>query len=371
MKKAPLYLVTAVSAISALTGCYPTGDKRADQENISDYVGNIEKFQDGTSSDRTESASESSGNIELDLENVKVSLTLPEYDLDSIKEFRVNRKEFEPDKLVDIFLNEEENTSLLESESDLSEGYTRIYYETENEKRLIYEPGFVTYDDFLARSGYSYSFIYSATFYHDMNEIFSSVEFDDFSRAEAKNIVESYLKEIGIDNYGEPDIFSITAEDANNYADSYGGFFDKHGDPLGKWTEEQQCYILVYPVVYNDIEFSISREVSITAIIRNDKLIQLSCDDMIDASTIEEKSIDMQYDAEQALNMVIDKYERMVIDDPVQIVDCKMSYIKKENSRIISQTYIPVWEFTLKSEYPDVGTRISYNYVDVQSGEIF
>ncbi len=372
MRKIYLYFILSFLAVFSLTGCYPTGDKTVNQDSISDYVGNIDGSQDSNLSKETASASEASGNIELDLENVRVSLTLPEYNTDSFKEIRVNRKEFDADALVNIFLGDEQDISLQESESSFTDGFMRQFYETEDEKRVSCEPGYASYDDSRPSRDYSYSLVYSATFSYDMEETFSSVEFDDFSIDEARNTVETYLEKMGIDNYGSPNVYSITAEGANKYFDSFGPIVDKHGNPLKKWTEEQQCYILIYPIEYNGIEFSIAREVGITAIITKNDLLELSCDDVIDSSTIvEEEGIDVQYDAEQALNMVIDKYERMIIDNPVNIIDCKLSYITTEGSKTISQTYVPVWEFTLKSEYADSGTRISHNYVDVQSGEIY
>lgn len=372
MRKNNLYFVTMLTAVFALTSCYPTGDKTVNQDSISDYVGNIDGSQDSNLSKETASDSEDSGNIELDLKNVKVSLTLPEYDTTSLREICVNRKEFDPDKLVEIFLDDEQDISLQESESSFTDGCMYQYYEANDEKYVSYEPGYATYADLPQRRDYSYSLVYSATFSYDMEETFSSVEFDDFSIAEARNTVETYLEKMGIDNYGSPNVYSITAEDANNYFDSFGIVVDKHSNPMKKWTEEQQCYILVYPIEYNGIEFSIDKEVSISAIITKNDLIELSCDDIIDLSTVVEgEGIDVQYDAEQALNMIIDQYERMIIDNPVNIIDCKLSYITKEGSKTISQTYVPVWEFTLKSEYADIGTRISHNYVDVQSGEIY
>lgn len=100
-------------------------------------------------------------------------------------------------------------------------------------------------------------------------------------------------------------------------------------------------------------------------------MIELTCSNLVSSSITDENMISVQYDAEKALNMIIDKYEKIIIDNPINIVECKLSYTKKGNSSSLLQQYTPVWEFTLKSEYDDIGTRMSQIYVDVQNGEIY
>lgn len=368
LKKFLTFIVLALFSV-IFCGCYPTGDKRINEDDISNYVGNIES-QDSISSEELTSFPETSDKIEVELKNVKVSFTMPNYNVNSINQINVKMKEWDEDTLKNIFFYDEQDLSYSEYENR----YDNIKchsYKTEDERFLSYEPGFITYYNLQKRRDYSYPLISSSIFLIDMQDTFNFVEFDDFSVAQAQNTVESYLNKLEIDNLSTPIVYSITANDANKYFDSYGEITDKHGNPIKKWTEQQQCYILIYPFEYNDIEFSIARENYILAIITKDVLIELSCNNLISSSTVEGQNADIRYDAEKALNMIIDKYEKIIIDNPIHIIDCKLSYIKKENSSSLLQKYIPVWEFTLKTEYDDIGTRISQNYIDVQSGEIF
>lgn len=370
MKKSRIYLAFICSTIVSFTSCYPTGDKRINENEISNYVGNATEANDSIPTKEKTSLSDTSSKIELNLKNVRVSLELPNYTDKSLKQISAEMKQWDEEKLKDIFFNSEQALSYSEYENR----YANIKchsYETEDGRFLAYEPGFISYYNLKKRRDYSYPMISSSVFNIDMYDTFSTVEFDDFSIAQAQNTVESYLNKLEIDNFSDPIVYSITAEDANNFFDSFGGITDKHGNPLEKWTEQQQCYILIYPFEYDDIEFSITRENYILAIITKDDLIELSCSNIVSSSITDENTINVQYNAENALNMIIDKYEKIIIDNPINIVECKLSYTKKGNSSSLLQQYTPVWEFTLKLESGDIVTNTSQMYVDVQSGEIY
>ena len=370
MKKIHLYLAFIFCTIVYFTGCYPTGDKRINENEISNYVSNANEPNDSIPSKEITSFSETSGKIDLELKNVKVSLELPDYSENSLNQISAEMREWNEEKLKSIFFNNEQALSYSEYENR----YANIKchsYETEDGRFLSYEPGFIAYYNSQKRRDYSYPMISSSVFSVDMHDTFSAIEFDDFSIAQAKNTVESYLNKLEIDNLSDPIVYSITAKDANKYFGSFGEITDKHGNPITKWTEQQQCYILIYPFQYDNIEFSITRENYILAIITKDDLIELTCSNLVSSSITDENMISVQYDAEKALNMIIDKYEKIIIDNPINIVECKLSYTKKGNSSSLLQQYTPVWEFTLKSEYDDIGTRMSQIYVDVQNGEIY
>lgn len=383
MKKNILYSVLISYSMLCLSGCYPTGDKRVNEDKVSDYVSEAVGSHEIISSEGTASASEQSSEatnqsveVNIDLKNVKVSLTLPTYDTDSMKQFSVKMREWDDEVLKEAFFSGEEIISQPEYDSDNYDNVKMHSYSTANEEKfLVYEPGRIWYENSVKMREYSYSAIESEFYYLDTQELFASVEFDDFSIAQAKNVVESYLDKLDIDNLGEPLVYSVTAEDANNYIAGRMPPTDKNGNPLKTWSDEQRCYFLYYPFNCNGADFSISREHYISAIVTKDELIELSCDKLCDTSTVEEtKDINVQYSAEKALNLIIDKYEKMIIDNPVYITDCKLTYINRGGSKELLQKYTPAWEISLKTDYVDIGTKkvqqTSQFYVDVQTGEI-
>lgn len=368
MKKI-LSLILILAIMSSLCGCYPTGDKKINEDSMPNYIGETIEKQDDVLSESSISSDETSGKIELDLKNVKCSLELPDYNKDSMNKISAKMKEWNDDDLKEIFFPNDQELSY--NEYNVSYEDIKCHsYETSDERFLLFEPGRVMYYDSPKRRDYSYSLITSSIFYIDMQDTFSSVEFDDFPIAQAKNTVESYLNKLEIDNFSNPIVYSITAEDANKFFDSFGKIVDKQGNPLEKWNEQQQCYIFLYPFEYNGIEFSTSSEDYILAIITKDDLIELSFRYLIDTSTVESSNINFEYNAKKALNMIIDKYEKLIIDSPVCIKSCKLSYIKNSRGIDVHQIYKLAWEICIESKYDDVRTIMTYNYVDVESGEI-
>lgn len=365
--KRKLALIISMVIMSSLCGCYPTGENKINN-NISNYIEATEK-QDSIPSETLNSSEETSGKIDLELKNVKVSLELPDYTEGFVNKISAKMKEWSDDDLKKIFFPNDQE--LAYNEYNVSFENVKCHsYETNDERFLMYEPGCISYYDSKKRRDYSYTLISSSIFSIDMQETFSYVEFDDFSIMQAKDTVESYFNKLKIDNLSDPIVYSITSDDANKFFDSFGAITDKHGNPLEKWKEQQQCYILLYPLEYNGVEFSTTMENYILAIITKDDLIELSCRYLIDESTVESENINFEYNAEKALNTIINKYEKLIIDSPIYINSCKLSYIKSTGIINVFQSYKPVWEISLKSEYDDIGTRITYNYIDVESGEI-
>lgn len=383
MKKNILYSVLISYSMLCLSGCYPTGDKKVNEDKVSDYVSeavgsheNIPSEGTASASEQASEAPEQSRQVNIDLKNVKASLTLPTYDTDSMKQFSVRMREWDDAVIKETFLSGEEFIQHPDSDSDDYDNVKTHSYSTANEEKfLVYEPGRIWYNNTAKMREYSYSAIESIFFNFDGQEVFDPVEFDDFSIAQAKNVVESYLDKLDIDNLGEPLVYAVTAEDANSYIAGSMPPTDKHSNPLKTWSDEQQCYFLYYPFNCNGADFPIPREHYISAIVTKDELIELSCDNLCDTSTVEEnKSLNAKYSAEKALNIIIDKYEKMIIDNPVYITDCKLTYIRREGSKELLQKYTPAWEITYKLDYFEIGTKKAQKksqfYVDVQTGEI-
>ena len=144
--KRKLALIISMVIMSSLCGCYPTGDKRINENEISNYVSNANEPNDSIPSKEITSFSETSGKIDLELKNVKVSLELPDYAENSVNQISAEMREWNEEKLKSIFFNSEQALSYSEYENR----YANIKchsYETEDGRFLSYEPGFIAYYD--------------------------------------------------------------------------------------------------------------------------------------------------------------------------------------------------------------------------------
>ena len=167
MKKIHLYLAFIFCTIVPFTGCYPTGDKRINENEISNYVSNANEPNYSIPSKEITSFSETSGKIDLELKNVKVSLELPDYAENSVNQISAEMREWNEEKLKSIFFNSEQALSYSEYENR----YANIKchsYETEDGRFLSYEPGFIAYYNSQKRRDYSYPMISSSVFSVDI-----------------------------------------------------------------------------------------------------------------------------------------------------------------------------------------------------------
>ncbi len=384
INKSVLLAMISICAI-ALSGCYPTGDSRINQDNIPDYVQKTNDVSESTVSESSIDSIESDNseasidNIESDnkintkFDNVSVNLTLPDVNIESGKNISAKMKEWNAEDVKNLFFKDKGELSYREGKSNMFDDANCYTYNLTDDEYLYIEPGRMRYTT-SSNKEYEYRFIESLIFNRDMSSLFQSKEFSDFSINDAKEKVQTYLDKLEINNLGDPIIYSITAEDANKCFDSYSIIEDKDGNPRKQWTDAQQCYYLVYPINYNGTSFSTNREQYVLVAITKDELIEFTCSGIIDSSSVKEESCDIKYDARQALNMVIDYYQKLSLPGDgacnADIIDCKLTYVLSDFSRSLIKNYKPIWEISAKIKDKDAGTVIMQKYVDPQNGDI-
>lgn len=370
--------ITATFMCAALTlmlgGCYPTGNTA--ESSIPDYLSDAESQTqtslssgqpDNNSSTDSSEDSVPDAEIYLELENVIVDLKLPE-NIDSATAVQITPKQWNDDVISELFLSDKANYEHTEYQSDYYDGKTVKYYSDNSDFSLSSEAGMINYTD-LQSTSYNYSLIATAWHYDNMSELFGSDELADFPISEAQEQIDTYLEKLGIDNLEKAEIYSVSADEANAYFATFGDIVDKNGNAFGGWTDAQQCYVLLYHQTFNGIEFSEYNDNRILAVVTKEKLISFSCSRIFDITENAADSMNIEFDSREALNMVIDRYEQMILEVPVRIVDCKAVYFPVCINKTENYECDIAWEFELILS-PDGEEYYSRHYVNAATGEL-
>ena len=83
--------------------------------------------------------------------------------------------------------------------------------------------------------------------------MFSENKIDGIDKSDAVNNANQVISLLEIDDIlGEPQIYSMDAASVNFLQDEYDAR-DKYGEKVSKWSDEQEAYLLIYPVLYQNI----------------------------------------------------------------------------------------------------------------------
>lgn len=349
MKKYLTFAALILSAVLALSGCYPTGEPSlpSDIQNtaseIQNFVGKVsEKFGDA----------EFNYEISPDLptQMPKIKLKSKQLDDELVKNVMLRDKTVNPDADRPDWVIETTDGSLLQ----FSYGFT--YYDggvDDNRSNFLTIAG--TYNEFC---------------------LSSSEQLKSFSSQEAIERVNKILDELGIENYGEPCVIPISPETGNAQLKKYGVYTtnkDQSRDDYDLWTEDDGIYILKYRFNINGTDIcsgnvktlETARTIpgaDITAYVKKDLIFFLEINSWYDAVSLDEGTVDFKFSAGYASNALIEHYSKIsTIKFPIFFTECKLEYIPLEYTDANEITYTPAWCFM---GYENRGFSGDYRSVD-------
>lgn len=347
MKK-NFYSVAAILLAGMLSGCYPTGnqDPRSDIVNEEITASNTENTASGQIVGDTSIENPPQQNISYDL-------TLPQNPPSTVPQIRLQVRKWEENEIESFFLDGKTVVEQYTYEPDFFPDDLRYVYKTSDDWQIIRAPGQFTADNFGAMgNGFQYGAVYpsltSVCFANDE-------ELSAFSRDSAVKRVNEILDKLNIP-YGVPYIIPVKADTANEYLESCVERQIHDGFSYTPWTEENEIYVLIYPLVYEGIELAMAEMKipsandfgsggSIEAVVSKDDIISIRGHTIFQSEYENEKQVDIKFDANFGLNKIKDFYSSQIISKETEFFNCKLVYapVKKESEEI--QTFAPVWEF--------------------------
>lgn len=359
MKKICLAVIILAMLAGALCGCFPTGEHSV--------TSNADLTALQARADK--------------LDNLTLDLKLPENIPNELPELKLTARSWDENKVKNLFLDGKTVTEHYEYPGWYNTEFGESYYlfETADNHSILYETGRLSDDinDYEKYYKYGITSIASLTRILKADEFFPRKELAGFSASAAKSMVEKVLGELGIKNFGEPEILAISAEDANNYH-----LIRQKSDSEYEFNElpkEIEFYVLKYPIVYEGYPLAqwntpISQPNKtvpasyINAIVVKDEIVSLEITGEYSEEYETGEKVPIKFKPADILDIVLSRYENTVILSPVTIYDCKLIYAADKIDGK-SYTFIPVWEVDLTSPDEDYGCGVMRReYYNAQTG---
>jgi hypothetical protein len=307
--------------------------------------------------------------VDKSFKNVIVNLTLPNAP-DNVSEFDAVPRSWDNDNLKSIFLAEKGEITEDSYESDMTPDEMRYVFDIPNQYRLITESGYIKYSNLSNANRDEYTMLQSCWSIDDMDEIFGDTELDGFSSEVATEELCQILLQCGISDNGEPIIYPFHAENVNQYFSDYYSTMERKDGSLYQvnWTENEEAYLIIYPQVINEAELSMD-STYIDAIVTRNGVTELSVNNWVDIIESSENETDFSYAAMDATNIIVDYYESIIQDTPVELCGCKLTMYPNSSVGEKVTHFIPVWEFSIKTQLEENRFFFSSKYISVNSGK--
>lgn len=346
-----IFRITSIILLAlALTGCYPTGKRTPNAgTNIDDIMSEAEK-----------------------IENFSLSLTLPETYPTELPKIMAAVMRWDKETVYEVLgggrpiLSEDE----FESVNYPDEKRTLL---TLDDKRsyISFEPESVGYNAPLDGE-VNHSIYFSEYDTYFVNPMVSYVsELEGFSSESAVQRVRDVAKKLGITNLGDPIVFGVTADIANNYICYQKRECDFYDEPYGDddfkaWTKDDEAYYITFPLMYEGIPlenngvyvpgYSYAGSY-VKAIVTKDKIIDLNCMGITSPEYIIGDPAKINFSAKDILSKIVSDYSRKVLPIKLEIYNCELTYAPVDKLDNNEWVFAPVWRFDYASynEYYYVG----------------
>lgn len=362
MKK--IKFIFAISLSLLLSGCYPTGEFQSNSasQNNSDFQG--DKFC-----------------ISADL-----SLDVPK----SLPIVKVDFKKFDNKKMIDLFLNGETIIEMKEDEQIFSR------YVTDKSRLIINNSaGILSFDvqDEKSRSQSYYLSWMLASKYIPKEFPNSMRELENFSATEAVSRAKELTNALGLDNLGEPMIYSVRADDVNGFITSENNkqnsgksendssnLFDINFEGMdSNLSSEDSFYYITFPSEINGIEISdgerewngesFHHNSNVKIVIAKNRVVSLECNFLYENVEIVD-DFQINVDAGNAAAKLAEYHNLKKSEDYYEFNQCNIRYITSEYEYEKGYiVYTPVWQFS--GWYDDIVSgysRKTSEFVDMKRG---
>lgn len=342
-------LVILVSAM--MTGCFPTTDNKpnsnsslsGDSSSGANNENDVSKFPTYIEDRDVEKLTiKADVNIPADFDiNQKVSIASAKpatWDRENIVSGISNGRQ-----VVDEFSGENSGPDdrfysyTFDDDSNLTFYLGSVSYNTEMEAEYQYTYYFDNYENFKDED--------------TLKKMFSDKNIDGIQKSDAVNNANQVISLLEIDDIlGAPQIYSMDAASVNFLQDEYD-VRDKYGEKVSKWNDEQEAYLLIYPVLYQNIPSLCMNATGENESISSSKvyfiygkngLITFNVSGVFDIkSTVQESYTYSPLDAVQSIK---DSFENIIMDTEIEISLIKLAYITRYDFDNITEWRIePVW----------------------------
>lgn len=351
--------VLAISCSLLLTACFPSGGQALSTEENSVLSQQIEEIVSNN-------------------EHLEVEAELNE-NVETVPKINVKIMEWDEEKLKETFLKEKTNLIHEEHPSNSFPNDSHHLYTEEDQYWFAYEPGELLSAD--RQNVFGYGRLQSYLSVRRFEDFFTDDSIEFLSRNEAVNRCTSLLTEVGITNYGEPKVYAITADRANEFWKT-----EDDDNEYDDWTIEDEIYLLRFPIEYNNIpittdskfggsKFGNNKQIGSTLIdfiVTAEKIYSMNCQCVYSPKCEIVENVKINCSAENALKIAAQHYDSVELgDQTIKILSCKLVYVRDEINEDKNCTLIPLWKIDAASYDNEalMGSPDSL-FIDVSTGNI-
>lgn len=359
MLKSLKYITPLFLSVTLFSGCFPSGEISA------------------PSDEKPEDIESAIMQITSENEDLIIDVDLPENVPEKVEKLRVHWKDWDHERLEELFVRGVDGLELGEDGHYRSETGASVLYGDEG--RLWVEAGepYTSYKYFELSRG--------ARGGKPLEDYFTDENAALFSRADALEKAKKTLSDAGINSLGEPRVYALTADKANPYLNErYGWQLDKEGNPvvIPTWTAADEAYALEFGMVLNGIPLSrssVSGTLSgssgatyptyVTMVVGKDFVPLIWCEGIIDEEfeIVGEASVNVS--PQSALKTVAERYAEMSIPNRItKIVGCRLVYAPSEQTEDGSLILNPFWEFDIRYDNGETLESTSVTHINAQTG---
>ncbi len=335
---AALVLITVVFALS---GCFPTGEKKPAETDGGYKSG--EKFM-------------------YSKDKLTAEFTIPD-NLPEATRIKIKPKAIDREEVIKIFFGDRAYTQGLESE-----GMLDFYNTNDGIYSLNFYNGGIRFSDNRVcgiRKDNEYPVDYARIVLYckpsewDYNAP-SNIGIADFPLKTALNRTEELLAKLGIENVGEPEIYPMSVGTIKTIAKEVNARIN-----VQKLSEENECYVLRFSQIYDGLELSDLYAGKITLAVTQEEIVYFEADKPFECEFEVLSREPVKYNLNYALSEFKRFHDAAYCDRETVIDGCKPVYypVNPEGSGALE--FIPVWTFEGRSRKPEEGFIFRDRCVDM------
>lgn len=327
---AALFLITVALTFS---GCFPTGEKPLTKYDSSEY--------------------KSGDKFEYSKENLTAEFTIPEK-LPQATRIGVKLKDFDREKVIKLFFGDRAYTRGLDG--DIRGSGADIYNTDDGALHLdFFVKRFIFYDKRVCDFRNDYPVDYAAIasdckpgeWYHNPP---SDKDLEDFPRETALKQAGELLAEIGFENLGEPETYTMSVDAIKNIQ----GMNEEDQKKLSRISKEHECYVFRYPIVFDGIEISDVptrlgnipfNSSKIEIVLTRESIVYFNANMPLDNSVEILSEEPVKYDFEYAINEFKRIHDAVYSDFNTTVYNFMPAYYPVSITEAGTLEFIPIWTF--------------------------
>ena len=338
MKKRLPFIMITIILIFSLTGCFPDGKKTlSDDGFISSFTSIPEELQKTLAE-----------NLIMDAD-IMIPEKLP------TRTYQATLKDGDKENIEQVFLSNKEVTNVEEFPNDFDKTKMNYLYSTADGASLFIENGSIFFNEKKAIERQYTRYVKGTSSFidYDLKDTFPKETLSNVDREYSVQSFEDICDRLGVEINGEPEVYALDVENLDKITDYSEE--QPSGEPIEKWTEEDQVYFITAHVLYDAFPMTqfgyitksgYGEGTCLSALFGVNGLIEFSLNHFYEIMD-NGKDISEICSLDSANNVIKEKYKNTILSNPITVSEIRLEYLPVQKD-VEKQIYelTPMWVYT-------------------------